>query len=112
MRISDWSSDVCSSDLCLPLLAPGKAYVASLPVKDANEMVKAGRSKELVDAIWGARAYRPDAIVDINDIMDEACEEAEWGLPWPWVTFTKNTYGIRRAETGRAWCRDRVCQYV
>src|SRR3546814_4580835 len=29
--------------------------------------------------------------------MDEACEEAEWGLPWPWVTFTKNTYGIRRA---------------
>src|SRR3546814_5036849 len=60
-------------------------------------MVKAGRSKELVDAIWGARAYRPDAIVDINDIMDEACEEAEWGLPWPWVTFTKNTYGIRRA---------------
>src|SRR3546814_12653383 len=62
---------------CLPLLAPGKAYVASLPVKDANEMVKAGRSKELVDAIWGARAYRPDAIVDINDIMDEACEEAE-----------------------------------
>src|SRR3546814_9942598 len=60
-------------------------------------MVKAGRSKELVDALWGARAYRPDAIVDINDIMDEACEEAEWGLPWPWVTFTKNTYGIRRA---------------
>src|SRR3546814_12985635 len=102
-------------------------------------MVKAGRSKELVDAIWGARAYRPDAIVDINDIMDEACEEAEWGLPWPWVTFTKNTYGIRRAalytwgsgtgsgkptlmkqlmvtamrhEIGRASWRERVCQYV
>src|SRR3546814_7334237 len=59
---------------CLPLLAPGKAYVASLPVKDANEMVKAGRSKELVDAIWGARAYRPDAIVDINDILDRSEE--------------------------------------
>lgn len=82
---------------CLPLLSPGKAFVASLPLKDANEMVKAGRSKELVDAVWGASAYRPDGIVDLDDIMDEAAEDAEWGLPWPWVTMTRNTYGIRRS---------------
>jgi len=82
---------------CLPLFTPGKVFVATLPLKDANEMVKAGRSKELVDAIWGARAYRPEAIVDLDDIMDEAMEDASWGLPWPWVTMTRNTYGIRRS---------------
>jgi twinkle protein len=82
---------------CLPLLSPGKAYIATLPLKDANEMVKAGRSKELVDAVWSARAYRPQAIVDLDDLMVEALQDAEWGLPWPWKTMTKATYGIRRS---------------
>ena len=81
---------------CLPLLSAGKAHVASLPLKDANEMVKAGRSKELSDAIWSARPYRPEAIVDLDDIMEEAAEDSSWGLPWPWLTMTKATYGIRR----------------
>lgn len=80
----------------LPLLPPGKAFIAKLPLKDANEMVKAGRSKELTDAIWSASAYRPPAIVDLDDIMEDATVEAEWGLPWPFVEFTKSTYGIRR----------------
>ncbi|MFM7027810.1 MAG: toprim domain-containing protein [Chakrabartia sp.] len=82
---------------CLPLFTPGKAHVATLPLKDANDMVKAGRSRELVDAIWGARAYRPEAIVDLDDIIGPASEASGWGLPWPWVTMTKATYGIRRA---------------
>lgn len=81
---------------CLPLLSPGKAHVAALPLKDANEMVKAGRSRELSDAIWSARQYRPEAIVDLDDIMEEASEDSSWGLPWPWLTMTKATYGIRR----------------
>jgi twinkle protein len=80
----------------LPLFSPGKAHIAKLPVKDANDMVKAGRSKELVDAIWSAAPYRPSAIIDLDDIFEEACQPAQWGLPWPWLTFTKNTYGIRR----------------
>lgn len=83
---------------CLPLLSPGKAYVATLPLKDANDMVKAGRSKELVDAVWGARLWTPDILNMIDDeAVDEACEEQPWGLPWPWVTMTRATYGIRRA---------------
>lgn len=80
----------------LPLFTPGKAFVASLPLKDANEMVKTGRSKELVEAIWGARPYRPEALVDPADILEEACKPAEWGLPWPWLTMTRKTYGQRR----------------
>lgn len=84
---------------CLPLLSPGKAFVATLPadMKDANDMVKAGRSKELVDAVWGARKYVPEVLNDVDDeLIDEACEEQGWGLPWPWRTMTKATYGILR----------------
>lgn len=82
---------------CAPLFSPGKVFVGKLPVKDANDMVKAGRSKELVDAVWGARKWSPDVLNEIDDeFIDEACEEQGWGLPWPWVTMTKATYGILR----------------
>lgn len=84
---------------CLPLLSPGKAFVATLPadMKDANDMVKANRSKELVDAVWGARKYVPEVLNDVDDdLIDEACAEQAWGLPWPWRTMTKATYGQLR----------------
>lgn len=82
---------------CVPLLTPGKAYIATLPLKDANDMVKAGRSKELVDAIWGARKWVPEVLNDLDELIEEACAEMAWGLPWPWRTMTKTTYGIRRS---------------
>lgn len=82
---------------CLPLLPVGKAYVATLPLKDANDMVKAGRSKELVDAVWSARQWTPDILNELDETaIDEACEAPAWGLPWPWRTMTKATYGIQR----------------
>ena len=81
-----------------PMFTMGKVYVGKLPLKDANEMVKAGRSKELIDAVWGARKWSPDVLNDIDDdLIDEACEEQAWGLPWPWITMTKATYGIHRS---------------
>lgn len=84
-------------DECARLLSHGKAYVARLPLKDANEMVKAGRSKELVDAIWSARPWTPEVLNDLDELLDGAVEETPWGLPWPWKTMTKATYGIRRS---------------
>jgi twinkle protein len=84
----------------LPLFSPGKVYVVSLPagMKDANDMVKASRSKELVDAVWSAAKYVPDVLNEIDDaFIDDAMEEQGWGLPWPWVTMTKATYGIQRS---------------
>src|SRR5690606_19316419 len=53
---------------CAKLITPGKAYIASLPLKDANEMLLAGRGKEVIDAIWDAKAFRPDGIVYGSDI--------------------------------------------
>lgn len=79
-------------------LTPGKAFIAKLPLKDANEMVVAKRSKEIVSAAWDAPAYRPDGIVRVSDIVDGAVLPAQWGLAWPWRGITEATYGIRRGE--------------
>lgn len=79
-------------------LTPGKAFIAELPLKDASEMLQAGRAKELVQAAWNARPYRPDGIRTVADLKLEAMSEPSWGLPWPWRALTETTYGIRRGE--------------
>lgn len=80
------------------LLPVGKAKIASLPLKDPNEMLKAGRGQEVIQAIWNAKEYRPDGIVDIEDILEEIEKPIEWGLPWFLPTLTKLTYGRRWGE--------------
>lgn len=85
-------------DDVIPLFTPGKLRVAHLPegVKDANDLVKANRSKELSDALWGASAYRPDGIRSVADLKTEALTPTGFGLPWPWRSLTVRTRGIRR----------------
>ena len=80
------------------VLTPGKVFIAKLPLKDANEMVQAGRSAELYQAAWDAQAYRPDGIIRVKDDIEAALVPPSYGLPWPWRTLTEETYGIRRAE--------------
>lgn len=83
---------------CAPLFTPGKCKVASLPLKDANEMLLAGRGPEVIDAIWGAKLYRPDGIVSVSDLIGELNKPIEMGLSWPWPSLTAATYGIRPDE--------------
>lgn len=83
---------------CAPLFTPGKCKVASLPLKDASEMLQAGRGKDLIDAIWGAKEFRPDGVVSIADIIEAASEEIPEGLPWFLPKLTEATYGRREGE--------------
>jgi twinkle protein len=80
------------------VLTPGKVFIAKLPLKDANEMVQAGRSGELVNIPWDAQAYRPDGIIRVSDDIEDALLPPAFGLPWPWRSLTEATYGIRRGE--------------
>lgn len=80
------------------LITPGKAYIAELPLKDASEMVQAGRSKEVTNAAWSARQYRPDGILQVSDLREQALQPPRYGLPFPFPSLTKATYGIRRGE--------------
>lgn len=83
---------------CAPLFSPGKCKVASLPLKDANEMLMAGRGAEVIDAIWGAKEYRPDGLVSFKDIKDRIKQPIELGLPWWMEGLTKATFGRRYGE--------------
>lgn len=80
------------------LITPGKAYIASLPLKDASDMLQAGRVKEIVTAAWQAREYRPDGILDVAALREKALLPPEYGLPFPFAKLTGSTYGIRRRE--------------
>jgi twinkle protein len=84
---------------CAHLLTPGKAFIATLPLKDANEMLKEGMVKELVSSIWNAAEVRPDGILTLADVKGEALRPVEWGRPWPYEELTKLTYGRRDGET-------------
>lgn len=80
------------------VLQPGKVKVAELPLKDANEMLQAGKGGEVIRAIWNARPYRPDGIKGVDDLIEAACQPVQWGIAWPWPTLTAATYGIRSTE--------------
>jgi len=83
---------------CCEMLSPGKAYIARLPLKDANECLLNGRGKDIIQAMWDAKAYRPDGVIDIETLVDSASEDIEEGLDWPWPRLTEKTYGRRRGE--------------
>src|SRR3546814_8849047 len=88
MRISDWSSDVCSSDLLFFVLLrrTGRVIVMALLLlrRAEGEMV----------AGLAAHLQRLHAGVD------------------PAVLEAERLRQVVEEEIGRASCRDRVCQYV
>src|SRR3546814_13848322 len=105
MRISDWSSDVCSSDLLT-----SQAFAVFLPVKSVGVMGD-GRTYDYVVAL---RA------VQTSDFMT-----ADWAeLPYALLKkvssriinevrgINRVTYDVSSKQIGRARCRERVCQYV
>lgn len=83
---------------CAAILTPSKAKIARLPLKDANEMLVAGRGKEVIDAIWSAKGWRPDGIVTLDDIYEKVMKPVPQGLPWWCETLTKLTHGRREGE--------------
>lgn len=85
---------------CAVLLTPGKGKIARLPLKDANEMLVANRSKEVIDAIWGAKVYRPDGIIAGNETWEivNAIENEEPSIPYPWEGMNGKTHGMRKGE--------------
>lgn len=83
---------------CAEIFSPGKCKIASLPLKDANECLTQGKAQDIIQAIWNARTYRPDGLVSIDEIMEEAEKPIEWGIPWCFDFLTKATYGRRYGE--------------
>src|SRR3546814_944460 len=88
MRISDWSSDVCSSDLAEIFLALGfdRLVVENLVVAPADRLSVPG-------PVLRSGLERPP-------IEEVAVADRDRG------------FVLLDAQIGRASCRERVCQYV
>lgn len=83
---------------CAALFPVGKCKIATLSMKDPNELLQAGKSEQIVTAIWQAKAYRPDGLVGVADLMDELNKDVEQGLPWFLPSLTQLTFGRRYGE--------------
>src|SRR3546814_7002481 len=124
MRISDWSSDVCSSDLfwCnrriienalehgdLWVIRRGVEAVAVQVGDYAADIVsvrKDCRRQGLGDALFAASLQR--AMNDnVNVLSIECSPRSSWTF---WQRHGFERYGD--LKIGRASCRERVCQYV
>lgn len=83
---------------CALLLTPSKARIAWLPAKDANECLQKGLVKELINALWEAKPYRPDGIITGAEIK-ALCETApSAGLSIPYPILDEKILGIRPGE--------------
>src|SRR3546814_11133968 len=128
MRISDWSSDVCSSDLEDRTvaedseLADDRISPLELCEHHVDPPHAADRSTgELlhVDRDIGVEGEVVRVVVDRTRDLDQLADQAAAGVEEPQgelvdaeATRLLATDHVAAVEIGRASCRDRVCQYV
>ncbi len=105
--ISGWSHVILCFDAdepgkkavqdCIDEFEVGKVRVAHLPLKDANDMLKAGKTDEFKRCIWNAEIIRPDTIVfsDDPDLLEKVLEQPQVGEPWAFPSMNKITHGMR-----------------
>src|SRR3546814_3835085 len=106
MRISDWSSDVCSSDLLRAMLAGAFEPVLDEPLPAGlAALAKSPGQADIVD--FAAAKERRSA------------RRAPFVQRWGSIAATLavgivagHLIDFDRGQIGRASCRERVCQYV
>src|SRR3546814_11831217 len=101
MRISDWSSDVCSSDLILTALG-GFAELARERPNDDPDL-----AASLDQVVLGAQR----ATLVVRRLLGPELPEAPFVRP-AGGDATATVLVVDDADIGRASCRERVCQYV
>lgn len=100
------------------LLTPGKAHIARLPEKDPNDMLVKGKNKELIDAMWAAKVYRPDGIINGTDLWESIAHDEEVpSIPYPFAGLNEKTRGMRRGElvtitAGSGVGKSQVCREI
>src|SRR3546814_14405441 len=105
MRISDWSSDVCSSDLVRLLPSRGEASNAIVIPDEALQTLE-GRDVVLVRTKQGFRARN----VTLGQRTAGRVEISSGLKPGDMIA-TKNAFLLKAAQIGRAPRRERVCPY-
>jgi twinkle protein len=89
-----------ATELASGILPSGRVKVARLDnYKDASDALQAGDADAIRRAIWDAKPYRPDGIVDgksLYDVVTAPTEEAVW--EYPFKGMNEKLHGIRYGE--------------
>ena len=83
------------------MLSPHKLKIADLPEKDANACLVAGKGDAIIQAIFNAKEYRPDGIINAADIEDDFFSDDTEAkcYDYPWCKGLKSiTKGLRKGE--------------
>lgn len=83
---------------CATLLSHGKAHLAVLPCKDANECLMQGKTAELINSLWQASPWRPDGIRSGKDLWDDLIKSPPIGYTIPYQELNDMLHGIRLGE--------------
>jgi twinkle protein len=84
---------------CAEILKPGVAKIATLGMKDPNELHLAGRTQEIIKALWNAQEFRPDGIISGKDLWEQvAHEDTVVSVSYPFKELDEKTKGLRRGE--------------
>lgn len=92
---NDGSADEAIKE-CAELLPPGFCRIVKLPHKDANEMLKEDKMKELIKCIYSAKEFRPDGIEDFGEIEIKDIEEiVNVGAELPYPILNDKIRGLK-----------------
>jgi len=81
------------------LFKTGKVRIATLPRKDACEMVQANESADLRQALWRAKKWQPEGLVSGDDIWDRIVNRRiVEGVPYVWSGLQEYLKGRRAKE--------------
>lgn len=88
-----------ATEAALELFSPGKAFLLDLGTyKDANDMLTNGGQQLLRAAVWEAKTYRPDGIVNLAELKDEIKSPLAHGISYPWPKLDEMLKGFRKQE--------------
>src|SRR3546814_21061566 len=104
MRISDWSSDVCSSDLAVVTAHPEASAVGLLVLKDGGNAVDAAVAVQFALAV----VYPNAGNIGGGGFMVYRNTNGEFAS----LAFREASPGAATPEIGRASCRETGCTYV
>tara|TARA_R100000231_G_scaffold3046_3_gene5603 strand:+ start:2540 stop:4144 length:1605 start_codon:yes stop_codon:yes gene_type:complete len=103
---------------CAEVLPIGKAKIAKLQGKDANELLVAGKANKIIDAIFEAKTYTPQGIVTGDQTFDLLInDEEEPSIEYHWNGLNEKLKGIRKNEivllcAGSGTGKSQVCREI
>ena len=78
-------------------LPVGRVSIGTLPYKDANECLVKGASGEVINAIFQAKAYRPDGILSPDDLREAIHQvDAMAAVHFPYERLNTMCKGVER----------------